>query len=162
VDFVVVGISHKTAPVEVREQAVVPEPVVGACIQRLVDRDLIESGVLLSTCNRTELYAMAPTGDGGERLVEAFGQWPHELDYETWRRYAYRLSDDEALRHLFRVAAGLESMVVGEAQILGQVRPQPLAHFGAEGLLGRRVVELHPGLRPCDPRSRVADGAYGC
>ena len=153
-DFVVVGISHKTAPVEVREQAVVPEPVLGACIQRLVDRDLIESGVLLSTCNRTELYALAPTGDGGERLVEAFGQWPHELDYETWRRYAYRLSDDAALTHLFRVAAGLESMVVGEAQILGQVK-NALALARQAGAVDARLQVILQGAIRAGKRVRA-------
>lgn len=153
-DFVVVGISHKTAPVEVREQAVVPEPVLGACIQRLVDRDLIESGVLLSTCNRTELYALAATGDGGERLVEAFGQWPHELDYETWRRYAYRLSDDAALTHLFRVAAGLESMVVGEAQILGQVK-NALALARQAGAVDARLQVILQGAIRAGKRVRA-------
>jgi glutamyl-tRNA reductase len=154
VDFVVVGISHKTAPVEVREQAVVPEPALGACIQRLVDRDLIESGVLLSTCNRTELYALAPTGDGGDRLLEAFGQWPHELDYETWRRYAYRLSDDEALTHLFRVAAGLESMVVGEAQILGQVK-DALARAREAGAVNARLQVILQGAIRAGKRVRA-------
>ena len=153
-DFVVVGISHKTAPVEVREQAVVPEPMLGACIQRLVDRDLIESGVLLSTCNRTEIYALATGGDGGERLVEAFGQWPHELDYETWRRYAYRLADDEALSHLFRVAAGLESMVVGEAQILGQVK-DALARAREAGAVDARLQVILQGAIRAGKRVRA-------
>ena len=145
--FVVVGLSHKTAPVEVREQAVVPESGLAACIQGLVDRDLIESGVLLSTCNRTELYALAPADDAPAALFEAFGQWPHELSFETWRRHAYGLADAAAMTHLFRVAAGLESMVVGEAQILGQVKDALARSREAGGVDARLQVIMQGAIR---------------
>ena len=145
--FVVVGLSHKTAPVEVREQAVVPESVMGACIQRLVDRDLIESGVLLSTCNRTELYALSPADNAPERLFEAFSQWPHQLPYDAWRRYAYRLAGKAAMTHLFRVAAGLESMVVGEAQILGQLKAAMARSREAGGIDARLDLILQGAIR---------------
>jgi len=147
VKFVVVGLSHKTAPVEVREQAVVPESGLAACIQGLVDRDLIESGVLLSTCNRTELYALAPADDAPAALFEAFGQWPHELSFETWRRHAYGLADAAAMTHLFRVAAGLESMVVGEAQILGQVKDALARSREAGGVDARLQVIMQGAIR---------------
>jgi glutamyl-tRNA reductase len=147
VKFVVVGLSHKTAPVEVREQAVVHESILGECIRRLVDRDLIDSGVLLSTCNRTELYALSSADDAPERLFEAFSQWPHELPFETWSRYAYRLSDEEAMTHLFRVAAGLESMVVGEAQILGQVKDALARSREVGGVDARLQVILQGAIR---------------
>ena len=120
--FVAVGLSHKTAPLEVREKTFIPESSVGQCLRRLVDRDVIESGVLLSTCNRTELYAMSRGEDAPDRVLQSFGWWPHELPIETWRRYAYGLSDEEAIVHLLRVAGGLESMIVGEAQVLGQLK----------------------------------------
>ncbi len=120
--FVLVGLSQKTAPVEIREQAYVPESGVGDCLRRLVDRDLIDGGVLLSTCNRTELYAVAAAQDADDRLLEAFGEWPHQLDCEAWRRHAYHLAGSAALEHLFRVACGLDSMVIGEAQVLGQLK----------------------------------------
>ncbi|MEO6797494.1 MAG: glutamyl-tRNA reductase [Candidatus Dormibacter sp.] len=151
--FVVVGLSHKTAPVEVRERAVVPESGMAACIQRLVDRDLIESGVLLSTCNRTELYAVAPADDAPTDLFEAFGQWPHELSFETWRRHAYGLSDATAMTHLFRVAAGLESMVVGEAQILGQVK-DALARSRESGVVDARLQVIMQGAIRAGKRVR--------
>jgi len=120
--FVVVGLSHNTAPLEVREQAYVPQSGVGECLRRLVDHDLIESGVLLSTCNRTEIYAVSDTEDARERLRASFGSWPHDLPFAIWDRYAYGLDDDEAMAHVFRVAAGLDSMVLGEGQILGQLK----------------------------------------
>lgn len=120
--FVLVGLSHKTAPLEIREQAYIPDSSVGECLQRLADRDLLEAGVLLSTCNRTELYAVVAGDAADDRLLRAFGEWPHQLPYETWRRHAYHLADGQALDHLFRVAAGLDSMVIGEAQVLGQLK----------------------------------------
>ncbi len=120
--FVLVGLSHRTAPLEVREQASIPDASVGECLQRLADRDLLDAGALLSTCNRTELYAVSANAAADDRLLRAFGEWPHQLPFETWRRYAYHLADGQAMEHLFRVAAGLDSMVLGEGQVLGQLK----------------------------------------
>lgn len=121
-NFVVLGLSHKSAPLDVREQVFIPETGVGECVRRLIDHDLIESGVLLSTCNRTELYAIASANDTPDRLFESFGLWPHQLPFEAWQRYAYRLTGDDAMDHLFRVAGGLDSLMIGEAQVLGQLK----------------------------------------
>ncbi|WP_117237477.1 glutamyl-tRNA reductase [Thermus sediminis] len=102
-----VGLSHKTAPVEVRERAAL-DPLVAlpVALARL------GKGVVLSTCNRTELYGVGDPGRAQAFLLER-GVEP---------RHLYRKEGVESLRHLFRVAAGLDSLVVGEAQILGQVR----------------------------------------
>lgn len=145
--FVVVGLSHKTAPLAVREQAYLVDSSVGPCLQRLRDRDLIESGVLLSTCNRTELYALCDGDDAEQHLLDSFGSWPHALSFETWRRHAYYLTDDDAMRHLFRVAAGLDSMVLGEAQVLGQLREALALARRAESVDGRLQVILQGALR---------------
>jgi len=134
VKFVLVGLSHKTAPVEIREQLFIPEAGVGECVRRLIDRDLIESGILLSTCNRTEIYAVAAPEAAPDRLLESFGLWPHALPFDEWRRYAYQLSGEDAVAHLFRVASGLDSMVIGEAQILGQIKRALVAARQAGGL----------------------------
>jgi glutamyl-tRNA reductase len=147
VKFVLVGISHKTAPIEIREQVFIPETGVGECVRRLVDRDLIESGVLLSTCNRTELYAIASPETAPDRLLESFGLWPHALPFEAWRRYAYQLSDEEAVAHLFRVASGLDSMVIGEAQILGQIKKALVAARQAGGLDARLEIIARGAIR---------------
>lgn len=145
-NFVLVGLSHKTAPVDIREQVFIPETGLGECVRRLVDHDLIESGVLLSTCNRTELYAVAAAPDDEDRLLEAFGLWPHTLPLQAWRHYAYQLSGDEAMTHLFRVAGGLDSMVIGEAQILGQVKAA-LAHARSAAVVDVRLeIILHGAL----------------
>ena len=145
--FVLVGLSHKTAPVEIREQVFIPQAGVGECVRRLIDRDMIESGILLSTCNRTELYAVASHEATPSRLLESFGLWPHALPFDAWRRYAYQLSGEEAVAHLFRVASGLDSMVIGEAQILGQIKQALVAARQAGGLDARLEIIARGAIR---------------
>lgn len=145
--FVAVGLSYKTAPIEVREQSFIPESKIAECLQRLIDRELIESGVLLSTCNRTELYAASASEEAPGRLLESFGSWPHHLPFETWRRYAYSLEGEDAIAHLFRVTSGLDSMVLGEAQILGQLKQALAAARQAGGLDAGLEVIFQGALR---------------
>lgn len=103
----VVGLSHKTAPVEVRERAALDPVVALPALLRTLGR-----GVVLSTCNRTEIYGVGSPQAAHGLLLERGVAAGH----------LYTKEGVEALRHLFRVAAGLDSLVVGEAQILGQVR----------------------------------------
>ena len=147
VPLVLVGLSHKTAPVDVREQAFIPEARAGECIRRLIDHDVIESGLMLSTCNRTELYAQSRIDDGEHRLVEAFAAWPHELSYETWRRCAFQLSGEDALAHLFHVAAGLDSMVVGEGQVLAQLKQALASAQAARSLDADLEIAVRGAIR---------------
>ena len=109
-ELALVGVSHHTAPLEVRERVAVP-PEVAAELARSLAGDEGEA-VCLSTCNRTELYVAGPGAE--ERALAALEPEVGEL--------LYRRRDDEAAVHLFRVAAGLDSLVRGEAEILGQVR----------------------------------------
>lgn len=156
-EFVLVGLSHQTAPVDIREQVFIPEAGVGECVRRLVDRDLIESGVLLSTCNRTELYAVVAADAGQDTLLESFGWWPHALPFEAWQRYAYRLSGEDAMAHLFRVACGLDSMVIGEAQILGQIK-RALASARQAGALDAYLEIILRGAIRAAKRTRQETG----
>ena len=156
VEFVLVGLSHQTAPVDIREQVFIPEAGVGECVRRLVDRDLIESGVLLSTCNRTELYAVVANA-GQDKLLESFGWWPHALPFEAWQRHAYRLSGEDAMAHLFRVACGLDSMVIGEAQILGQIK-RALASARQAGALDARLEIILRGAIRAAKQTRHETG----
>ena len=118
--LVLVGLSHRVAPVELRERVALPLSRAAA-----VARELAGEGgeaVCLSTCNRTELYARAEEPAGAEaRAVELLGE-TSGLSDERLRGVLYRLRDEAAALHLFRVAAGLDSMVPGEGEILGQVR----------------------------------------
>ena len=116
--FFVVGLNHKTAPVELREQlAVSPSNLVGRTAEVKLREDLDEI-VLLSTCNRVEVYAAARCpGRITHSLLGSLCAEPHDF-----RSCAYAYEDIEAVRHLFRVAAGMDSMVLGETEISGQVK----------------------------------------
>ncbi|MFN3284854.1 MAG: glutamyl-tRNA reductase [bacterium] len=117
-----VGTSHRTAPVEVRERVAFLESRLGTASALLRAREGLHEAVILSTCNRTEAYVVAEEASAGTRAVLDFWCDYHGLAPREMEPYVYALWGLEAIRHLFRVAAGLDSMMVGEAQILGQVR----------------------------------------
>src|SRR3989304_3076395 len=142
-----VGIHHRTAPVEEREKAAFSAEELPDALTRL--NDGLGAAVVLSTCNRTELYTTT-NGDvaGMERLVEALAACKST---RLELRRTYFLAHDEAVRHLFRVAAGIDSLVLGESQILGQVRDAMSAATQAGTLNGA----LSP-LFPCAPPAGTA------
>ncbi len=115
----ILGLNHNTAPVEIREQVAYAGDEVARALQRLTALDGVDEALLLSTCNRTEFYLIGEDG-GRERLKE----WLHD-DRKLGEGFAeslFTLDDEEAIRHIFRVACGLDSMVLGEPQILGQLK----------------------------------------
>nr|WP_207732144.1 glutamyl-tRNA reductase [Heliobacterium chlorum] len=114
--------NHKSAPVEIREQLSFPEHILESSLQRLKSEPGIEGCAILSTCNRTEIYAATTDLEKGLAAVKRFfsNSGPLQVDDFASNFYTHTLYD--AIRHLFRVAAGLDSMVLGETQILGQVR----------------------------------------
>ena len=123
----ILGLNHNTAPVEIRERVVFAGDEIGAALTRVRDIDGVDEAVLLSTCNRTEFYVMSDE-DGHNRLND----WLHDarnLD-QDFRESMFELNGDSAIRHIFRVACGLDSMVLGETQILGQLKD---AYRDAEG-----------------------------
>ena len=116
------GISHKTAPVELRERVALPEGRAASVLRELVSTEQINEAVALSTCNRTELYLAV--GDDVEAETTTLGILARQADIRPTELVAhlYSLRDDGAARHLFRVTAGLEAMVIGETEIQGQVK----------------------------------------
>lgn len=119
---VVVGISHNTAPVEIRERFTFTEDEAGAAVAELSEMQGVEECMVLSTCNRTEIYAASDNADSciesiKQYLSDSSGTGPNELS-----AYIYISIGHIAVRHLYRVACGIDSMVVGEPQILGQVK----------------------------------------
>lgn len=117
-----VSVNFRTAPVEIREKLAFQEDQVHEAMTALNKEKSILENVIVSTCNRTELYVVADQAHTGRYYTKRFlANW-FEVDLEEINRYVSIKEDDEAVRHLFRVTAGLDSMVLGETQILGQVR----------------------------------------
>ncbi|MBM4139676.1 MAG: glutamyl-tRNA reductase [Nitrospira sp.] len=121
--LIVVGLSHKTAPVEIREKLAVPESRLGEALGRLCTYPGIKEGVLLSTCNRVEVYSVVDDVEAGYRRIQQFLADTHlSLSSEQLTPHLYWHTGDRAIAHLFRVAASLDSMIIGESQILGQLK----------------------------------------
>ncbi len=120
--IVVVGLSHKTAPVDVREKLSFPEAVVQDALRSLSGYDGIRECIIVSTCNRVEIYASVLDTVYGVEQIKKFISDYHKLSPESLEHALYIHRDDQAVRHVFRVASSLDSMVVGEPQILGQLK----------------------------------------
>jgi glutamyl-tRNA reductase len=120
--LILVGLSHRTAPVELREQVDFSTRDVAQAVRELAGRQAGDECVILSTCNRVEIYAAArDAARAGSAIGRFVGEF-HRVTYDRLHPHLYTRLDDDAARHLFRVAAGLDSLVVGEPQILGQVK----------------------------------------
>ena len=122
--IVLVGVNHKTAPVEVRERLAFSDEASAEGLRTLVDGEIIREGLIVSTCNRVEILT-ATTADqlqqGAQRVTD-FLDRARALPAGFLAKHLYSHTDDQAVRHLFRVASSLDSMVLGEPQVLGQVR----------------------------------------
>jgi glutamyl-tRNA reductase len=116
----ILGLNHNTAPVEVRERVVYSGEEIPRALQSLKAIDGVDEAVLLSTCNRTEFYVMT-NGDDGTEQLRSWLEKDRELD-APFRDTLFTLQGEDAIRHIFRVACGLDSMVLGEPQILGQLK----------------------------------------
>lgn len=122
--ILLVGVNHKTAPVEIRERLAFNDEACSQGLRQLVDGEIVSEGLIVSTCNRVEILGATST----EKLEFSAGQITQFLDTSGslpagfLEQHLYRHTNEEAVRHLFRVASSLDSMVVGEPQILGQVR----------------------------------------
>jgi len=117
--FQLIGVNHKSAPVEVRERLAIPESRLPEALKRLTRHPGVDEGLILSTCNRVELIAR--TQNGGADLRRFLGDY-FQMDQTVIDPHLYEYREKDAIRHLFRVTSSLDSMVVGEAQILGQVK----------------------------------------
>jgi len=135
------GINHKTAPVEIREQAAFAEDVLPHALQDIREKGVAGEATIVSTCNRTELYCEID-GDSNEPLIDWFCDYLH-LDRKMIEPYLYQLPNEDAVQHAFRVASGLDSLVLGEPQILGQMKDAfASAHkAGATGKVLNRLFQ---------------------
>ncbi|HEV2277570.1 MAG TPA: glutamyl-tRNA reductase [Acidobacteriaceae bacterium] len=117
--FLVTGLNHKTAPVELRERLAIAKDALPEATRALLRSPGVREAMILSTCNRVELVV---SHNGTEPQLPRFLAEHFSLDRTVLEPHLYQYQDEEAVRHMFRVAASLDSMVVGEAQILGQVK----------------------------------------
>lgn len=115
------GLNHRTAPVEVRERLAFAEAALPEALERVRQEAGAEEALILSTCNRVEVAVTAEGGEPAERVRRALASL-RGVDEQWLRQYLYQYEDREAIRHIFRVAASLDSMVIGEPQILGQLK----------------------------------------
>ena len=122
-NIIIVGLSHKTAPVEVRERLAIAEKKLAEALARLRALPGVQEGLIVSTCNRVEVCAIVQETEQGFESVRQFLASIHDsLSHEALAPHLYGYVAAEAIRHLFRVASSLDSMVVGEPQILGQIK----------------------------------------
>ncbi len=142
-DLIVVGLNHRTASVEVRERVAYDDREVQGVLARARSDEVLSEAILLSTCNRTEFYGLSNDNGSAEMYIRGLIAATKQVDLTAHPGYAYTLTRLESVRHLLRVAAGLDSLVLGESQILGQVRR---AHelgveSGACGLTLNRLLQ---------------------
>ncbi|RMG70663.1 MAG: glutamyl-tRNA reductase [Nitrospirae bacterium] len=120
--LLVTGLNHKTAPVEVREKLAFDGPKLEEGLKELLRLRTVEEGIIVSTCNRVELYTHVKDIDEAIEEIKAFLSRFHSINPDALEGSLYFHPEKEAIRHVFRVASSLDSMVIGEPQILGQVK----------------------------------------
>ncbi len=136
--FHLIGVNHKSAPVEVRERLAIPESRLPEALRCFTQHPGVEEGLILSTCNRVELVARCK--NGGSDLRAFLSDYFH-MERSVIDPHLYEYREQDAVRHLFRVTASLDSMVVGEAQILGQVK-EAYATARAVGAVNSQLDQL--------------------
>ena len=121
-DIVLIGLNHTTAPVELRECiAFTPEDTLVA-LDRLKQESTIDEVLVYSTCNRVEILLVTNDVPAAVDATKKFIAFIHQIPLQRFENFLYHRENDEAVRHVFRVAASLDSMIVGEPQILGQIK----------------------------------------
>lgn len=121
-EIVLVGVNHKTAPVETRERLAIVDSRLEGHLQSLVQRHGLQESVILSTCNRSEFYVAGEEARGATDSLMSYLETEHGVPAAAIRDHHYRLVNDGVARHLFSVSCGLDSMIPGEGQILSQVK----------------------------------------
>jgi len=135
------GINHTTAPIEVREQVAINEQNLSHALKKLITVPQVDEAAIISTCNRTELYCEVNQLKEGKEEILCWLNSFHNLSSSDTQPYVYDHLDDSVVRHIFRVACGLDSMVLGEPQILGQLKSAYQDAAQAD-TLGRNLNQL--------------------
>lgn len=140
-NIIIVGLNHKTAPVEIREKLSFPSDTIGEALRDLLDNYEISEGAIISTCNRVEVIGVSAQVDKGIWEIKRFLSSYHNIPLEDLDENLYVHVAEKGVQHLFRVAASLDSMVMGEPQILGQVKDafSYAVHHKSAGLVLRKL-----------------------
>lgn len=157
----VLGTSHHTAPLDFREKLAFSEAQILQAFPVLRERYHLQESVILSTCNRVEIYTVDDASDGRARLSDFLSVY-HHIDSRTLKKFSYSHQDASAVRHLFHVSASLDSMVVGEPQILGQVKEAydtALAAGGSGQTLNRLFTKAIRVGKRVRTETNIASGA---
>ncbi len=133
------GVNHTTAPLAIREHVAFHPESLGDALRELTSQSAVKEAAILSTCNRTELYCRTDEPDAALNWLASY----HRLDRQAIQPYTYSLPQEAAVKHAFRVASGLDSMVLGEAQILGQMKQavKTAEHAGTLGTLLHQLFQ---------------------
>jgi len=121
-NILAIGLNHKNTPLDIREKLFFPEDKLKEPLKKIVEIDGIDSGILLSTCNRTEIYAHSKGEDSTISSLKSFFSESKNYQLSEFEDYLYIVKSKNALNHIFRVASSLDSLVIGEPQILGQFK----------------------------------------
>jgi glutamyl-tRNA reductase len=161
-DIIVVGLNHKTAPIEIREKLAFSDKALKESLTRLRQIEGIRENLILSTCNRVEIYSVAHSAEDGINTVKEFLAAYQQIEKAYLEQYLYAYDGDEAVSHIFRVASSLDSMVIGEPQILGQMKQAykiacdcKTAHFLLHALM-RKAFKVAKTIRTETGISRSA------
>jgi glutamyl-tRNA reductase len=157
VSVVVVGLNHRTVPLDVLERMTVNDARLPKALYDLRTRPNLSEAVVLSTCNRTEIYAVAERYHGAIDDIRSFLTDLSGLNIEDFSDHVYAYHDDFAVSHLFKVASGLDSAVLGESEILGQVR-SAVERGEEEGAVGSELRGLFTSALAVGRRVRVETG----
>ena len=151
------GINHKTAPLDVRERVAFTPALIPDALQQLMAEPAVDEALILSTCNRTELYGVI-------QEPQYFSEWlatHHELTLAELAPYLYRYQDEEAVKHLLRVTVGIDSMLLGEPEIFGQVKQAyQLAH--EQRAVGNQLQHLFKTAFALTKQIRNSSGINRC
>ena len=134
------GINHKTAPVDIREKVAFAPEKMEQALHQCINNGTVSEAAIVSTCNRTELYTNLNEENDFSSLLEWFCQY-HALNVEDVKPYIYLHNNHDAVQHILRVASGLDSLVLGEPQILGQIK-DAYSTANQAGTLGRQLNRL--------------------
>lgn len=155
--IVVVGLNHKTSPISLLERLAIPDERHAKALAELMNAEYVSEGVILSTCNRVEAYASVTKFHPGAQALRNFLSEFCHVAPEDFSDHLYTYFDEGAVAHLFRVAAGVDSLVVGESEILGQVR-KAVGFAEEEDTIGRNLRRAFTQALTAGKRARTETG----